>query len=173
MSETLNELMSQYIMLENEIIDNGGELTEEMENKLADAESNFETKLDNYERFIRHLKGQINYLKEQEKHYSSRRRAMENSINNLKGRLIYVMDYMKVDKFKTANFNFSVGDSSSWVFDEDLCTTNELNTLIDSGHAVYQLKVSISAIKADNKYTPEEELPPYIKINKKRNIRVR
>jgi len=76
MSETLNELMSQYIMLENEIIDNGGELTEEMENKLADAESNFETKLDNYERFIRHLKGQINYLKEQEKHYSSRRRAM-------------------------------------------------------------------------------------------------
>jgi hypothetical protein len=173
MRETLNEIMTEYIMLENEIIDMGGEITEEMEERLSDSEDKLDDKLDNYENFIRHLKWQTEYLKAQEKHYADRRKTMETSIKNLRDRLIYYMEYNKVDKHKTKNFNFSLGESTSWSVDEELLSDKDIENMCERNYATMVFKPHISVIKAEHKYTPEEELPSYIKLSTKKSIRIR
>ena len=170
--KTLSELMQIYVEIENEIIDNGGEVTDEIEDKLASAESDVEEKVDNYEHFIRHLKGQIEYLKNQEKHYQTRRRTMENTIQKLRERLIYMLDYYKMPKLKTSTFNFKLGESHSWQIDSDKIDVAERERMIKNGYAEEVFKPHLSVIKADNKYTPEEELPEYIVITTKKTIRV-
>ena len=61
--KSLNDILEDYQNLENELINNNGELSEELEKKLNLHEKELGEKLDGYEHFVRYLKSKIEYLK--------------------------------------------------------------------------------------------------------------
>ena len=63
------------------LIEDGGEISVETEEMIAQNDLSLSDKLDGYEKFTRFLKGQIEYLKSAEEDYQSRRKVLENSIN--------------------------------------------------------------------------------------------
>ena len=61
--KSLNDILNDYQILENELISSNGEINEDLENKLNLHEKELGDKLDGYEHFVRYLKGKIEYLK--------------------------------------------------------------------------------------------------------------
>ena len=78
--KSLNDILNDYQILENELISSNGEIDDDLENKLNLHEKELGDKLDGYEHFVRYLKGKIEYLKSMEIHYAKRRKVLENSI---------------------------------------------------------------------------------------------
>ena len=78
--KTLNDILSNYQDLEKDLIENDGELTDDIEDKLRINNLDLSEKLNGYEKFVRYLKHQSEYLKSMEEHYTKRRKTIENSI---------------------------------------------------------------------------------------------
>ena len=91
MKKTLNDILQNYQSIEVELIENNGEITNQIENKLDINESDLSNKMDGYEKFTRYLKHQSEYLKSLEEHYNKRRKIIDNSILKLKDRMIHAM----------------------------------------------------------------------------------
>ena len=75
--KTLNDILSNYQDLEKDLIENDGELTDDIEDKLRINNLDLSEKLNGYEKFVRYLKHQAEYLKSMEEHYTKRRRTIE------------------------------------------------------------------------------------------------
>ena len=73
--KTLNSILEDYQSIEMKIIDNEGEINENIEKLLDINESEIKDKLDGYEGFVKYLQGQIEYLKNMENHYNKRRKV--------------------------------------------------------------------------------------------------
>ena len=58
MKKTLNDILTNYQSLEVDLIENSGEVTDEIESKLQINESELSAKMDGYEKFTRYLKHQ-------------------------------------------------------------------------------------------------------------------
>ena len=78
MKKTLNDILLNYQSIEVELIENNGEITENIEKELLLNESDLEEKMDGYEKFTRYLKHQSEYLKSLEEHYNKRRKIIDN-----------------------------------------------------------------------------------------------
>ena len=78
--KTLNDILINYQEIENSLIDNDGELSDDIEEKLRINNLDLSEKLNGYEKFVRYLKHQTEYLKSMEDHYAKRRKTSENSI---------------------------------------------------------------------------------------------
>ena len=65
-TKTLNEILNDYQSIEMKIINNEGEIDENIEDLLDINESELRDKLDGYEGFVKYLDGQVSYLKEME-----------------------------------------------------------------------------------------------------------
>ena len=172
MNKTLSEIIAEYVEIENNLINSGGEVTESIEDALDINEAEIGVKLDGYEKFIRHLKGQINFLKEQENHYKQRRQTLENSVKGLKLRMLYALDYIGAEKIKTDSFNYSIGESASWKVDEDVDPLSK-EQMIKNGLASVDFRANMTDVKRFYRNVPEERLPRWIKIKTKKGIRVR
>ena len=85
---SLHDIINEYQNLETKIIDNNGEISDDLEQLLNDNNEDLKNKLDNYEKFIRYLNNQADYLKNMEAHYMKRRIIIEKSIVKLKGNLL-------------------------------------------------------------------------------------
>ena len=85
---SLHDIINEYQNLETKIIDNNGEISDDLEQLLNDNNEDLKNKLDNYEKFIRYLNNQADYLKNMEAHYMKRRKIIEKSIVKLKGNLL-------------------------------------------------------------------------------------
>ena len=77
--KTLNDILSNYQEIENSLIDNDGELSDDIEEKLRINNLDLSEKLNGYEKFVRYLKHQTEYLKTMEDHYAKRRKTIENT----------------------------------------------------------------------------------------------
>ena len=85
---TLNDIIKNFQHIEMMLIESGGELSETIESLLINNESELSEKLDGYEKFVRYLKGQVEYLKSAEEQYSNRRKIIDNSILRCKERML-------------------------------------------------------------------------------------
>ena len=167
---TLNDIISNFQNIELKLIDSEGELTEEIESLLISNDADLSEKLDGYEKFVRYLKGQIDFLKNLEEQYSYRRKVIENSIKRSKERMLNAMIITGKNKIKTAEFNFSVNESEKWIVDEDQLDLEKKTELIENGLAKNIFKLSISQIK--DKYK-NEEIPEWINVEKNKHLRVK
>ena len=145
--KTLNEILSNYQSLEMELIDNDGEITGNIEERLLINDLDLNQKLNGYEKFARYLKHQSEYLKSMESHYNKRRKIIENSIMKCKSSMINAMKITNQDKIKTEDFNFSIGKSKKWSLDESNLTEDLKYDLIKNGLAENNFKPFISEIK--------------------------
>ena len=88
---SLYDIDDQLRQLEQEIIDAGGVLDEDLEERLDDLLDRREAKMDGYIAVIRELETTAEAVKSEEKRLKKRRRALENSAQSLKDRLALVM----------------------------------------------------------------------------------
>lgn len=89
---SLYDITEELRQMEEALIENGGVIDEEMEERfdhLLDAE---EEKTEGYIKIIRDLKATAEAVKEEEDRLKKRRRALENSVDELKDRLCHAME---------------------------------------------------------------------------------
>lgn len=169
MKKTLNDILTNYQSLEVDLIENSGEVTDEIESKLQINESELSAKMDGYEKFTRYLKHQSEYLKSMEEHYNKRRKAIDNSVKNLKERMVHAMKITNNRKIKTDEFNFSIGTSKKYKIDSDKLDHEIQKSLINEGLAENIFKPNLSEIKSKYK---DEESPDWLNIEENDFLRV-
>lgn len=81
---TLKELIEQKKSIENEIEENDGELTPELEKYFDDAETALEEKFENTVYAIKHFEDAVSYYKERAEEATSYRKKAENKIASIK-----------------------------------------------------------------------------------------
>ena len=168
---SLNDILEDYQKIENELINNNGEMTEELETILDVNKAELENKLNGYEHFIRYLKTKIDYLKKMEEHYSKRRKTLENSITRCKVSMINALLIKGENKVKTDDFNFSLGKSEKWLVNIDLLNDDQKEKLIDKGLAENIFKIKLANLK--NEFSESEQIPDWINIEESDFIKVR
>jgi len=168
-SKSLNDILIKFQSLESELIENGGEISSDIEKKLSINDSDLSEKMNGYEKFVRYLKHQSEYLHSMEEHYVKRRKVIDNSIKRCKESMVNALKITGKNKLKTDEFNFSIGKSKKWnVIESDL--DEELkDLLLSSGLAENKFKPHLNAIK--DKYS-EDDLPEWIEITENDFIRV-
>lgn len=80
----LYEIEQELLDIYNELEENGGELTPELEEKLILTQDNFKTKLNGYVNVINEINSKIDACKVEEKRINALRKSREKSINRLK-----------------------------------------------------------------------------------------
>ena len=170
MKKTLNDILLNYQSIEVELIENNGEITENIEKELLLNESDLEEKMDGYEKFTRYLKGQIEYLKNMEEMYSKRRKILDNSIKKCKEAMAAALTITGKNKIKTKEFNFSLGKSYKWDIDTLSINEDDKIDLINNGIAENIFKIHMKELK--ELYKDSDKAPDWVNINEKLFIRV-
>jgi len=170
---TLNEILADYQKIENDLINNNGELTEDIESVLNVNELQLGEKLNGYEHFVRYLKSKIDYLKSMEEHYSKRRKSLENSILRCKASMTNALVITNTTKVKTEDFNFTLGESKKWSINIDLLDQDKKLILIDQGLAENIFKPKLKDIKIHFSESKTEDIPEWINIESSDYIKVR
>lgn len=93
MPKSLYEISQDLLDIQYQIEISEGDITPEIQEKLAINAANFKDKALNYTKFIRQLNLESEMLSSEESRLSKLRKAKENLVSNLKLRLL---DYMKV-----------------------------------------------------------------------------
>ena len=168
-NNSLNDILSNYQSLELELIENGGELTEDLEKKIYINSDELSDKMDGYEKFIRYLKNQSEYLQKMEQHYNKRRRVIENSIKRCKNSMINALKLTGKEKLKTNEFNFSISVSKRWKINESNLDDKLKLLLVSKGLAEQSFKPMLTEIKNEYK---NKDLPEWIEIIENDYIRV-
>lgn len=168
-NNSLNDILSNYQSLELELIENGGELTEDLEKKICINSDELSDKMDGYEKFIRYLKNQSEYLQKMEQHYNKRRRVIENSIKRCKNSMINALKLTGKEKLKTNEFNFSISVSKRWKINESNLDDKLKLLLVSKGLAEQSFKPMLAEIKNEYK---NKDLPEWIEIIENDYIRV-
>tara|TARA_B100001113_G_scaffold307594_1_gene269342 strand:+ start:16 stop:546 length:531 start_codon:yes stop_codon:yes gene_type:complete len=172
-NKSLNDILNEYQLLENELISTNGEINEDLESKLNLHEKELGEKLDGYEHFVRYLKGKIEYLKSMENHYSKRRKVLENSIKRCKNSMTSSLVITGKNKIQTSDFNFSLGKSQKWSINIEIMNENDKVELIDKNLAENTFQVKLSDIKTEFSNTDSEDIPEWINIEETDFIKVR
>ena len=87
----LHEIVEQYQEVEAELINSGGEITEEVQALLDSIDDNLESKTANYIRIIKNFEHMAQGLKEEVARLQARRKVHENAAERLKGALLYAL----------------------------------------------------------------------------------
>ena len=169
MKKTLNDILLNYQAIEVDLIENNGEITDDIEKTLQINESELSDKMNGYEKFTRYLKYQSEYLKSLENHYNKRRKAIDNSVGILKERMVHAMKITGKNKIKTDEFNFSVGTSKRYKIDTEKLDNTIQESLIQDGLAENVFKPNLSEIKSKYK---DEKSPDWLDIEENDFLRV-
>ena len=172
-NKSLNDILNEYQLLENELISTNGEMDEDLENKLNLHEKELGEKLDGYEHFVRYLKGKVEYLKSMETHYSKRRKVLENSIKRCKNSMTSSLVITGKNKIQTSDFNFSLGKSQKWSINIEIMNEDDKVELIDKNLAENTFQVKLSDIKTEFSNIDSEDIPEWINIEETDFIKVR
>ena len=170
--KTLNSILEEYQKIEMKIIDNQGEVDNNLEDLLNLNECKLKDKLDGYEGFVKYLQGQIEYLKNMESHYNKRRKILEKSVSQCKDSMVRAFSITGSTKIKTKNYNFSLCESESWEIDYDSLGQDVKDSLLSKGLAKNIFKLSMKDLKAAYKTMSDKEKPEWLMIDKKSYIRV-
>ena len=172
-NKSLNDILNEYQLLENELISSNGEIDEDLENKLNLHEKELGEKLDGYEHFVRYLKGKVEYLKSMENHYSKRRKVLENSIKRCKNSMTSSLIITGKNKIQTPDFNFSLGKSQKWSINTEIMNEDDKMELIDKNLAENTFQVKLSDIKNEFSSVDSDDMPKWIEIEESDYIKVR
>ena len=171
--KSLNDILEEYQKIENELINNDGEMSDELEKKLNIHEVELGDKLNGYEHFVRYLKSKIEYLKNMEEHYAKRRKILENSIKRCKKSMVSSLLITGKDKIKTDDFNFSLGKSARWSIDLELLDDAHKEELINKNLAENIFKAKLNNIKETYTNIDSSDLPDWIQVEQSDYIKVR
>lgn len=145
MEKSLFRISAEMQELTNELIDNGGELTPEIEKSLEISNAELETKSTGYSVVIRSLKYENDVINQEIKRLQSLKKSRENTIEKLKNALEYSMSVFGIEEIKTEMNKINFRKSSSLeILDVDK-VPNKYKTLVTD------IKIDKNQIKKDLK----------------------
>ena len=117
----LYEIETQYRELAEELYENGGSLTSELDARLAISEELFEKKAASYGLIIKELGGDIDQIIELIDELTKKKKKLEATRDGLKSRILNAMILFGREKFKTPLLSMWVGHSKKVVvLNEDM-----------------------------------------------------
>jgi len=117
----LYEIETQYRELAEELFENGGSLTAELDARLAISEELFEKKAASYGLIIKELGGDIDQIIDLIDDLTKKKKKLEATRDGLKSRILNAMILFGRDKFKTNLISMWVGHSKKVVvLNEDM-----------------------------------------------------
>ena len=141
---SLFQINSELVEVTNLLIENGGELTPELESRLQIAENELKAKSVNYYHVIKELESTTNMIDAEIKRLQELKKARVNTIEKLENALLYSMNLHGIEKIDTDTLKISLRRSKSVeVVDIDLLPFN-------------CLKIEKKAIKSEIKKLIEE-----------------
>ena len=106
-------IQSEYQQLFNELIENGGELTPELELALQINKDNFHSKSENYAYITKQFDGEIDIIDNEIKRLQQAKKSREKTIQRLKDTIELAMLTFEIDKIETPLIKISFRKSES------------------------------------------------------------
>ena len=107
--KSLFEIVGDSLSIINEMLYQGGELTEEMEDRFNSIEGDLVEKIDNYYALIDRMDNEQEFLKAKSKEFSKAAKVMENASARLKQSVKDAMVNLKKDEIIGENWRFKIG----------------------------------------------------------------
>ena len=157
------EISKELESVFNELEDNGGDLTEELEEKLSISQDEFRSKVDAYLSVIRRTESDVDCCDKEIKRLQAVKKSKQNTIDRLKNILIWAIDRFG-DINKSGNRYVDLGTSKVTVKSSNKVIVNEeyaddiiSSTFAELREANYTKELSDNPIK-DLITTPENKL---------------
>ena len=106
-------IQNEYKELINQLIENGGEITPELELLLQINKDQLQTKSENYGYVIKQFNAEIDIIDNEIKRLQQAKKTRENSIERLKTVLTFAMNTYEVDEIKTPLIKINFRKSES------------------------------------------------------------
>jgi|6_EtaG_2_1085325.scaffolds.fasta_scaffold04635_8 chaperonin cofactor prefoldin len=90
-SKSLYELTVEYTALETELLENGGELTEELEALMEDHDVDYQTKILNYARVVKNIQSGLDPIEAEIDRLTKRKKTIKNAASRLKESMLASM----------------------------------------------------------------------------------
>ena len=158
------KIQAEYQQIVNELIENGGELTPELELAMQITKDNFHSKSENYAFITRQFDAEMDIIDNEIKRLQQAKKTREKAIDRLKANIEMAMNTFEVDKIETPLIKISFRKSES-VEVEDVNNLPALYKVVKVSETADKLKIK-DAIKAG-----ETIEGCYLKTN--RNIQIR
>jgi len=167
----LFDIIEAVKAVEHELIENGGELTDEIEARIVANDADVEMKFDAYAGAISYVKSQEDLLKEEAKRLTERARSYGNAREAMRSRMAQAMQVLGRDSIKTFQHTYSLRFTESWALNENFSDT-ELSDLVEQGFAQRTYKVDMAGLK---KAVKEAYIcqPDYIDVSVNASISIR
>ena len=120
MSKTLYELTGQMRQIEDQLDENGGELTPELEDLWNETGESLIEKVDNYNALLIKIENYSDNLANEIKRLQNLKRIADNSLGRIKGHIKDTMVANGFTKLEGAYCKMSLSSSTSTMVDEDL-----------------------------------------------------
>lgn len=157
------EISKELESVFDELEENGGELTEELEEKLSISQDEFRSKVNAYISIIKHIESDIDCCDKEIKRLQSVKKSKQNTIDRLKNILVWAIDKFG-DSNKSGNKYVDLGTSKVTVKSSNKVIVNEKyaddiisSTFAELNEANYTKELYDNPIK-DLITTPENKL---------------
>ena len=135
----LYNINKEYLDLLGEIMDNEGELTPEIEQRLQINQRDLNTKATNYAYMIKHIDGNTDKVDEEIERLNALKKRLKRNSELLKERIKNAMNIYSIDKIETPLLTLNLRKSESIEIEDE--------NLIPVAYKKVEYKVSKSAIK--------------------------
>jgi hypothetical protein len=122
-------IQTEYQLLVNELIENGGELTPELELALQINKDNFHSKSENYAYVTKQFDGEMDIIDNEIKLLQQAKKSREKTIQRLKDTIEMAMNTFEVDKIETPLIKISFRNSESVEVTDVNDLPNEFKTI--------------------------------------------
>jgi hypothetical protein len=106
-------IQTEYQLLVNELIENGGEITPELELALQINKDNFHSKSENYAYITKQFDGEMDIIDNEIKRLQQAKKSREKTIQRLKDTIELAMLTFDIDKIETPLIKISFRNSES------------------------------------------------------------
>ena len=110
---TIFKIKSEYQQIVNELIENGGEITPELELALQINKDNFHSKSENYAYITKQFDGEMDIIDNEIKRLQQAKKSREKTIQRLKDTIEMAMITFEIDKIETPLIKISFRKSES------------------------------------------------------------
>lgn len=143
---TIFKIQAEYQQIVNELIDNGGNLTPELELAMQITKDNFHSKSENYAFITRQFDSEMDIIDNEIKRLQQAKKTREKAIERLKANIEMAMNTFEVDKIETPLIKISFRKSES-VEVEDVNNLPALYKVVKVSETADKLKIK-DAIKS-------------------------
>jgi hypothetical protein len=118
MKKSLYEIEESHLQIAEQLMENGGELTEELEQALAINKADLEVKGTNYGLIVKQIKGEIAIIDGEMERLSALKKSRSKTIERLENNLAAAMQIFEIEKIESPILKISFRRSESVEIDD-------------------------------------------------------